>query len=182
MKRLLFLFFSISLLLFSCVPVEVKSIDSDMFTSDLFEGVYLADEVYFPQDTIVLSKFHLSDSSEEKKLLVHFRNDSLFLSNYNFGPWYGKWFCIFRSAKATFGKNRLILHTHYTPSRNLICDNEDPWRRMEFRVSDSTAHLLTLIKTSDTTSCIFPKVYERSIREGFLSRQGEEVRSDIQLR
>jgi hypothetical protein len=172
----------------ACDAHEAKSGDKDVIKREYLDEMYLADDVHFPKDTIVLKKFQLSDSSAKKKLLLHFKNDSLFLSNYGFDGWYGKWFCNFRSAKATFGESALSLHAHIRPAYKPIYDCDDPWQKIEFQIVDSTEHSMTVIKTSDTTSCERKSILRFIVGErgrggrDYASEGGKKIRTDIQLR
>lgn len=113
-------------------------------------GKYLVDNIYFPQDTLLLNKFKPSDSTTMKKLLVEFKNDSIFLSSYNFGPWYGKWFCSFRQGSAKFGNNKLSITAEISSQQ---CLNEKPTHRIDYRLTEITNNSLTFVKTMDTTDC-----------------------------
>jgi hypothetical protein len=184
------LFFFIGLLLISsCDSYEIPPIDEAALTSDLFEGMYLSDNVFFPNDTLILKPFSLADTSTREKLMLHFKNDSVYLSNYNFDGWYGKWFCDFHEANAIFSAGSLSLHAQFRRIRKLRCQNEntnDIWADIEYQLIDSSEQSITYVLSLDTTNCITSviRVFHNSSRGGrnFTSEGGEQIRTDIQLR
>lgn len=181
-----YLYILLALPLFSsCNSTETPSIDVNSLTADLFEGIYLSDNTFFPDDTLILNAFTLKDTSTMKKLMIQFKNDSIYLSNYKFGGWYGKWFCPFEKAQANFTEDRLTIHTKklsYSPR------NEETWRKIEYQLIDSSVHSFTLVKLIDSTNSVvgspFRNIYTHLGRGGrdFTTEVGEEIRSDIQLR
>lgn len=120
------------------------------------DGKYLVDDVYFPQDTLVLKKFRPADSTTKEKLLVEFKNDSIYLSNYNFGPWYGKWFCDFSGASAIFDSK--VLHI-YAELDCFFCKNKYSWQIIEYRLKKNSRDDLTFIKTIDTINCLPESIF-----------------------
>ena len=151
----------------------------ELIFSDLFQGIYLVDDVYFPQDTLVLNKFQLSDSSTREKLMVEFRNDSMYLSNYNFNGWYGKWFCNFHTAQSSFDGAVLKLDAQVRdPFR---CKEDANWRRIEYLLIETTEKSLRFAKIVDTTNCPSKSV-TRFLRSGGGGDSSVHIRSDIQLR
>lgn len=115
-------------------------------------GKYLADSVYFPQDTLIIKKFTSSDSTTKEKLLVVIENDSIFLGNYNFNGWYGKWFCDFHAGKAKFEGGKLYIHANMNFFK-WRCANENPWRKIEYQLQSVSANSYTLVKVRDTSNC-----------------------------
>lgn len=153
------------------------------------DGKYLVDDVYFPQDTLVLKKFRPADSTTKEKLLVELKNDSIYLSNYNFGPWYGKWFCDFYEGSATY-KNR-VLHIYAKKVHPYFFYKDgDAWQIIEYRLKKKSTDDLTFIKTIDTTNCLAESIFsfmgmgnDIEYRKSRGNREIEsESESDIQLK
>lgn len=116
-----------------------------------FDGKYLVDDVFFPQDTLKLKKFRPLDSTTTKRLMIEFRNDSIFLSDHNFSDWDGKWFCNFYSASAKFENNQLSIDAELLD--NYRCLNEGAWQKIEYQLTKVSGDSITLIKTRDTSNC-----------------------------
>jgi len=126
-------------------------VPDDPEISNILNGKYLVDNIYFPQDTLVLHKFSASDSTKKEKLLVEFYNDSIFLSRYNFSPWYGKWFCNFHKGKVKLDNGTLCIEANLYTTR---CTNENPWQRIDYNLLSYSDSELIFIKVSDTSNCI----------------------------
>lgn len=147
------------------------------------DGKYLVDNVYFPQDTLVLKKFRPADSTTKEKLLVELKNDSIYLSNYNFGPWYGKWFCDFSDGSATY-KNR-ILHIYAKKVHPyFFYKNGDARQTIEYRLEEISGDKLTFIKILDTSNCeLFSVLKYLGKKEQIeIPEEEVEIHSDIQLK
>lgn len=148
-------------------------------TGTSIDGKYLVDNVFFPQDTLVLHKMQASDSTTRKKLLVELKNDSIYLSNYNFGGWYGKWFCPFHEGKMRFEKDHLYIHASIN---NLIsenrCPNKTVWQKIAYQLISQSDSTLTFLKISDTSNC--PRFLLK--RDRGADHFSKMPRGDIQLR
>jgi hypothetical protein len=140
------------------------------------DGKYLVDNVYFPQDTLVLKKFRPANSTTTRKLMVELKKDSIYLSNYNFDPWYGKWFCDFYEGSATY-KNR-VLHIYAKKVHPYFFYNDgDTWQTIEYRLKENSGDKITFIKILDTSNCELFSVLK------YLRKKDEfEIQSDIQLK
>jgi hypothetical protein len=125
--------------------------------TNIIEGKFLVDNVYFPQDTLILLFYKDSDTSKIEKLQIELKNDSIYLSNYNFGPWYGKWFCNFHNAKAKFENNHLNIFAHYDNTLN--CENKNATQKIKYKLINQTDSSYTLLKIKDTSDCQ-PKIYD----------------------
>jgi len=110
------------------------------------------DDIYFPQDTLIIWEFKLSDSALTEKLLIETKNDSFFLYKYNFDPWYGKWFCNFYNGQFKLKENKIHIHANVHNLRKQ-CVNNDVWRDIEYEFTNWSEQGLTLIKINDTSNC-----------------------------
>ncbi len=181
MRFLTCLSFGCILALISCGDSDrIQSIDLNSFTEPVFEGVYLSDNKFFPNDTLVIHPFKLQDTIELRKLMIEFRNDSIFLSNYNFGGWYGKWFADFHEAHCIREDNWLRIHGDLYSRWQLDCSDSIMWKEVDYELVDDVNGTLTFLKRKDTSNCEFRNVMR------YLGRGGRnfdnEIRSDIQLR
>lgn len=138
----------ISLVLTGCNSPREKS--SDHPESIKLEGKYLVPDLLFPQDTLFLTRFNLSDSLAKEQLMVEFKNDSIFLSSYNFNMWDGKWISDFH--KGAVKINDSILHIEAdTYSTN--CANKNTWRHIDYLLETHSDQELMFIKVKDTSNC-----------------------------
>tara|TARA_B100000767_G_C19391616_1_gene380070 strand:- start:99 stop:578 length:480 start_codon:yes stop_codon:yes gene_type:complete len=140
----------ISVITISCndspnvIEVDDKSLPASI------KGSYLVDNIYFPQDTLIIKKLNSKNSASKEKLLIEIKNDSIFLSRHNFNRWYGKWFCNFANAQYIFDKDQFRIHAnidHYS------CSNKNVWRDIKYKIIDWNSTELTLIKINDTSNC-----------------------------
>ena len=163
----------IILLLALLISCKEKGVKPPLNENNLLgvEGKYLVDDVYFPQDTLVLNKFKPSDSTTLKKLLVELKNDSIYLDNYNFGGFYGKWFVNFHTGKANFENNKLRIHAKHAYYR-ARCENDSTWQKIEYTLTKKTDSSITFIKTLDSTNCISNSVFK------YLGRGGRQFEDE----
>lgn len=184
----LFLLFAASFWLDSCTSSSSnhpeKSQKTPKPTGTSIDGKYLVDNVFFPQDTLVLHKMQASDSTTREKLLVELKNDSIYLSNHNFGGWYGKWFCPFHAGKMRFEKDHLYIHADVSQMyKSPECSDKKVRHKIDYRMLSRSDSTLTFLKMLDTTNCPFKRSRKHMIIRSRGRRDFQEtIRSDIQLR
>ncbi len=96
-----------SIILFTLVAL-ISSCNNQPEQNDIkdFYGAYLTDFISYPEDTIVLQKIELPDSTNMKKLLIEIKNDSLYLDEHNHDAWDARWFWGFTEARCSINKKK----------------------------------------------------------------------------
>lgn len=182
-----FLLFTSAFIITSCIAKNParhsNSVSQSKKVGTSIDGKYLVDDVFFPQDTLVLRKMLPSDSTTQKKLLVELKNDSIYLSNYNFGGWYGKWFCAFHKGGVRYENQHLFIHAEIdSPFYQHCHSNKKAWQKIDYQLISSTESSFIFLKISDTSNCQLKRTKEHDA----LGRGSRDLqilpRGDIQLR
>jgi hypothetical protein len=149
MKNLLSLMILIGV--FACQTERQKEIVLDAEPIQL-DGYFWSDNLFFPNDTLVLHKFHWTHTIEDNKLILFFKNDSIYLDKHTYNGWDGKWFCDFYSAQFKYDDGVLALSVFMQD--NLSCANTEIERFIDYQQLEESIGSLTLVKTRDTSNCI----------------------------
>ncbi len=116
------------------------------------DGYFWSDNLFFPNDTLVLHKFHWTHIVKENKLILFFENDSIYLSKHTYNGWDGKWFCDFSTAQFNYQDGELALSV-FMPY-NFNCENTNIERTIDYKWFEENGETITFVKTRDRSNCL----------------------------